>query len=148
MHVLVINVSNSDKTFRANVLLDSGLISKTLADKLNLCDGEPFLTITNAMSTKLKMHSKLVNFSGLPNFHPSCIEISNAWVVDNLNLPSHTKTKDFPHLRDIHLERTSDRGISILIGADMPELHLHRYKNWRQRLAGWIVDYARLGAYR
>ena len=35
-------------------------------------------------------------------------------------------TKDFPHLRDIDLERTSDKSISISIGADMPELHLHR----------------------
>ena len=35
-------------------------------------------------------------------------------------------TKNFPHLRDIDLERASDKGISILIGADMSELHLHR----------------------
>ena len=130
LQVLPINVSNGDKTFRANALLDSGsdstLISKTLADKLNLCGGERSLTITNVMSTKLKIKSKLVNFSVSSNFHPSRIEISNAWVVDNLNLPSYTMTKDFPHLRDIDLERTSDKSISILIGADMPELHLHR----------------------
>ena len=93
---------NGDKTFRANALLDSGsdsmLISKELADKLNLCSGERSLTITNVMSTKLKIKSKLVNFSVLPNFHPSRTEISNAWVVDNLNLPSYTMAKNFPHL--------------------------------------------------
>ena len=130
LQVLLINVSNSDKTFRANALLDSGsnstLISKTLADKLNLCGGERSLTMTNVMSTKLKIKSKLLNFSISSNFHPSRTEISNAWVVDNLNLPSYKMTKDFPHLRDIDLERTSDKGISILIGADTPELHLHR----------------------
>ena len=40
--VLLINVSNGDKTFRANALLDSSsdsmLFSKALADKLNFCD--------------------------------------------------------------------------------------------------------------
>ena len=130
MQVLSINVSNGDKTFRANTLLDSSsnstLISKTLADKLNLCGQKPSLTITNVMLKKLKIKSKLVKFSVLSNFHPPRIEISNAWVVDNLNLPSYKMTKDFSHLRDIDLERTSDKGISILIGADMPELHLHR----------------------
>ena len=35
-------------------------------------------------------------------------------------------TKDFYHLRDIDLERKSDKSVSILIGADIPELHLHR----------------------
>ena len=104
---------NDDKTFLANALLDSSsdsmLISKTLADKLNLSGGERSPTITNVMSTKLKINSKLVNFSVLSNFHPSCIEISNAWVVDNLNLPSYKMTKDFPHLPDIGLERARNK---------------------------------------
>ena len=130
LQVLPINVLNGDKIFRANVLLDTGsdstLISKTLADKINLCGGERSLTITNIMSTKLKIKSKLVNFSVTSNLHAYRIEISNAWVVDNLNLPSYKMTNDFPHLRAIDLERTSDKGTSILIGADMPELHLHR----------------------
>ena len=121
---------NGDNIFCANAFLDLGsdstLISKTLVDKLNLCSGKRSLTITNVMSTKLKIKSKLVNFLVSSNFHPSRIEISNAWVVDNLNLPSYTMTKDFPHLRDIDLERTSNKSISILISADMPELHLHR----------------------
>ena len=97
LQVLPINVSNGDKTFRANTLLDSGsdskLISKTLVDKLNTCGGERSLTITNVMSTKLKIKSKLVNLSVSSNFHPSRIEISNAWVIDNLHLPSYTMTK-------------------------------------------------------
>ena len=62
LQVLPINVSNGDKTFRANALLvsgsDSPLISKTLADKQNLCGGESTLTIT-----KLKIKSKLIKFS-------------------------------------------------------------------------------------
>ena len=35
-------------------------------------------------------------------------------------------TKNFLRLRDIDLETTSEKFISILIGADMPELHLYR----------------------
>ena len=66
MQVLTINVSNRDNFFCANALLGLGsdptLISKT-ADKLNLCGGERSLTITNVMSTKMKIKSKLVNFS-------------------------------------------------------------------------------------
>ena len=118
LQVLPINVSNGDKNFRANALLDSTLISKTLADKLNLCDGERSLNITNVMPPKLKIKSKFVNFSVSSNCHPFCIEISNAWVVDNLNLPSYTMANDCPHLRDFDLERTSDKSISILIGAE------------------------------
>ena len=78
------------------------------------------------MSTKLKIKSKLVKFLVSSNFHSSFIKISNARVVDNLNLPSYTMTRDFPHLQDIDLETTSDKSIPILIGFDMPQLHLYR----------------------
>ena len=75
LQVLPINVSKGDKSFPANAFLDSGsdstLISKTLEDKLNLFGGERSLTVTTIMSTKLKIKSKLVNFSVSPNFHPS-----------------------------------------------------------------------------
>ena len=88
MQVLPVNVSNGDKTFPADALLDSGsdstLISKT-ADKLNLCGGKRSPTISKVMSTKLKIKSKVVNFSVSSNFYPSRIEILNAWAVDNLN---------------------------------------------------------------
>ena len=50
MQILPINLSNGDKTFRANALLDLGsdstLISKTLPDKLNICGAERSLTKT------------------------------------------------------------------------------------------------------
>ena len=63
MQILPINVSNGDKTFCSDALLASGsdsiLISKVLADKLNLCGRESSLTIANAISIK----SKLVNLS-------------------------------------------------------------------------------------
>ena len=37
-------------------------------------------------------------------------------------------TKDFPNLRAIDLETTRNENISILIGADMQELHFYRIK--------------------
>ena len=58
LQVSLINVSNHNKTFPANPLLglnpDFTLISK-IAKKLNLCCTEGSLTITNVMSTKLKL---------------------------------------------------------------------------------------------
>ena len=60
--ILPINVSKGDKTFLSNALLGSGsysiLISKTLADKLNISR-----TIANVILIKLKSKSKFVNFS-------------------------------------------------------------------------------------
>ena len=148
LQVLPINVSNGDKSFPANAFLDSGsdstLISKTLEDKLNIFSVERSLTVTTIMSTKLKIKSKLENFSVSSNFHPSRWEISNAWAVDNLNLPSYAMTKDFPHLRDIYLEGTSNKKIFILMSADMPELHLYRDTRI-QRSVGLLT---RLGAHR
>ena len=87
--MLPINISNGEKTFRVNVLLDGGsdstLISKTLADKLKLPGNDLSLTVTNVLLTKSKISSKLVNFSISSSHHPSPINISNEWVVENLN---------------------------------------------------------------
>ena len=67
MQILPINVSNGDKTFCSDALLGSGsdsiLISKALADKLNICGRESSLTIANVISIKLKIKSKLLNLS-------------------------------------------------------------------------------------
>ena len=100
--------------------------------------------VTNVMSTKLKIKSKLVNFSVWSNFHPSRRKISNAWLVDNLNLLSYAMTKDFFHLRDTDLERASNKSIFIFIGADMPDPNLYRDTRV-QRSVGLLT---RLGACR
>ena len=48
------------RTFCSNALLGSGsdsiLVSKTLADKLNLCGGESSLTIANVILIKLNLN--------------------------------------------------------------------------------------------
>ena len=71
-------------------------------------------------------YSKLVNFSISSSHHPSPINISNAWAVENLNLPAYRMKNDFAHLKDIKLEQLNDRNISVLIGADEPHLHLYK----------------------
>ena len=54
------------------------------------------------------------------------IKFENVWVVDELNLmPYEIKQnfhKQFDHLKYIHFD-TSSTDVSLLIGADMPELH-------------------------
>ena len=99
----IINVSNGEKTFQVNAILDGGsdstLISKT-ADKLEFLGNDFSLTVTNVLLTKSKISSKLVNFSLSSSHHPSPINISNAWVVENLNLPAYRMKNDFAHLKD------------------------------------------------
>ena len=94
-----------------------------------------------------KIPSKLVNFSISLSHHPSPINISNAWVVENLNLPAYRMKNDFAHLRDIKLEQLHDKSISILIVADKPHLHLYtesRIGNTNEPVAllttlGWVL---------
>ena len=104
LQVLPINVSNGQKMFRVNALLEGGsdstFISKTLADKLELPGNDLSLSVTKVLLTKSKISTKLVSFSILSTHHLSPINISNAWVVKNLNLPAYRMKNDFAHLKD------------------------------------------------
>ena len=55
------------------------------------------------------------------------IKFENVWVVDELNLMPYKSNQNFheqfEHLKDIHFD-TSGTDVSLLIGADIPELHL------------------------
>ena len=143
-------VSNSDNTFCANTLdlaINFLLISKRLADKLNLC-GREHSPNNNKYNCKIKIKSKLVNFSASSNFHPFGTEISHACFVDNLNLASYSVTKDFPHAHDIDLEQKSNKNISILISVNMLELHMQGDNRIGDKVQpGGILDYLGLGAY-
>ena len=59
--------------------------------------------------------------------HPITIKFEYVWVVDELNLVPYKINqnfrKQFEHLKDINFD-TSSTDVSLLIGADMPELHL------------------------
>ena len=57
------------------------------------------------------------------------ILISDAWVVENLDLPqfkinSSRINNQWNHLQDIQIEVDTFQEISILIGADYPHLHI------------------------
>ena len=73
--------------------------------------------------------SKLVIFDISSSTHPSKLPISNAWVIDSLDLPRFRINKDtfrnrWTHLQDIEIEVDDTQEISILIGADFPQLHV------------------------
>ena len=95
--------------------------------------------------------SKLVNFQISSPSHPSKILISNAWVVENLDLSrfkiNSTINKQWNHLQDIQIEVDNSQEISILIGADYPHLHISkdvRIGNDNEPIAistllGWVL---------
>ena len=81
------------------------------------------------MSSTTKIKSKLVNFSISNGSHPGKISVKNAWIIENFNLPpnkiDNAEIKDkWPHLKDVQLNFSNTRDVSILIGADMPTLHI------------------------
>ena len=72
---------------------------------------------------------KLVHFSICSDIHPEKVQIQNAWVVEHLNLPKHEINPDhlrnkFSHLKDVDLHLSDADNVSILIGADIRELHI------------------------
>ena len=132
LQVLPVYVTDiNGKRFKANALLDFGsdstLISKTLADKLKLLGNRR--NLCNVLNHKSTLISKLVNFSICSDIHPEKVQIQNAWVVEHLNLPKHEINPDhlrnkFSHLKDVDFHLSDVDNVSILIGADIPELHI------------------------
>ena len=103
------------------------LLAQNVASYLNLNGKEQSITFSYAISQKLKVKSKLVNFSLSSKLHPLRIKFENVLVVNELNLMPYKINqnfhKQFEHLKHIHFDtRSSD--VSLLIGADMSELHL------------------------
>ena len=68
---------------------------------LNLSGQEREIQFSNTVSSKTRIKSKLVNFSTSSGSHPGKINFKNAWILENLNLPSNkicnTKIKDNGH---------------------------------------------------
>ena len=134
LQVLRVYVTDiNGKRLKFNALLDSGsdstLISKTLADKLKLLGKQHRLNLCNVLNHKSTLIWKLVNFSICSDIHPEKVQIQNAWVVEHLNLPKHEINPDhlrnkFSHLKDVDFHLSDVDNVSILIGADIPELHI------------------------
>ena len=103
---------------------------------------------------------KLVNFHISSPLHSSKIPISNAWLVENLDLPrfkinKNTIKNEWKHLQDLLIEVDISKEISILIGADFHFLHLSynvrigkemrqemRHKRWDIAILtplGWVL---------
>ena len=59
--------------------------------------------------------------------HPTRIKFENVWVGDKLNLMPYKTNQNFhrqfDHSKDIYFN-TSSTDLSLLIGAEKPELHL------------------------
>ena len=131
--VFPICVSNSSCSVKVNALLDSGsdstLVNKVLADKLKLIEEVQPLTLSNTVCTLTRTMSNLVNSQISPPSDPSKILVSNAWVVENLDLlrftfNNNTIKKQWNYLQDIQIEADNSKEISILIVADYPHLHI------------------------
>ena len=133
LQVIVVNISNKNHTVTVNALLDSGadstIIDKEVATALRLQGINCQLNLSSAISATKTLPSKLVSFLLSSSSHPNPIKLSNVWVVDDLNIPfskvSFNLTKKrLSHIQDLPLLTDSNK-ISLIIGADMPEFHLH-----------------------
>ena len=87
------------------------------------------MNLSSAISATKTLPLKLVSFQLSSSSHPNPIKLSNVWVVDDLNIPfskvSFNLTKKrLSHIQDLPLLTDSNK-ISLIIGADMPEFHLH-----------------------
>ena len=85
--------------------------------------------MSNVLNHNSTLISKLVSFSICSDIHPEKVQIQNARVVEHLNLPKHEINLDhlknkFSHLKDVHFHLSDADIVLILIGADIPELHI------------------------
>ena len=85
--------------------------------------------MSTVLNHKSNLISKLVNFSICLDIHPEQVQIQNTWVVEHLNLPKHEINPDhlknkFSHLQDVEFHLSDAENVFILIGADIPELHI------------------------
>ena len=155
LQVIPVDVTMNGKTFKANALLDAGsdatLITKDLADKLCLKGPKQILRFMNAITSSKTISSNLVSFSLSSPSHPQYITVKNAWVVEELDIPTlnislHHLSSHYPHLSNVPSTPLTEK-ISILIDAAMPELHLHlNYKLGRpsepeaiETKPGWVI---------
>ena len=130
LQALPVKESNGSQTVEVNALLDAGsdrtIITSKLADELQIKGVKKDLNISSAIAEPVTVVSRLVNFYLSSKHHPNQLEVKNAWVDNTLNLPRQKVgpndiKKRWPHL--IPLE-TSDKEISVLIRANLPQLHI------------------------
>ena len=130
MQVIPVILSNGSFKVETNALLDSEsdliLVSQDTADKLRLKRENRQFQISNVFIAQINHLRKLVEFNISSNMHPNPIKVSHSWVVPHLDLLKskiRQNIHDWPHLTDIKIP-TNNYDTTVLIGADMPQLHL------------------------
>ena len=121
LQVIPVDVAMNGKTFKANALLDAGsdatLITKDLADKLCLQGPKQNLRLMNAITSSKIVSSNLVSFSLSSPSHPQYITITNAWVVEELDIPTpkfslHHLSSQYPHLSNVPFTPLTEKNIN------------------------------------
>ena len=155
LQIIPVIVTNGVKSVKTSALLDNGsestLISKRLSDELNLAGDPKNVTLSNVMCMKSKFESKLVDFKIHSKFHSNEIDITKAWVVENLTMtPQRIDMKvlqnQHNYLKDVEIEECIHE-VNLLIGADHPLIHLYteiRSGNNNEPVAlktklGWVL---------
>ena len=117
------------KTF---ALLDSAsdisMINSELAKDLGLSGKQSLLTV-NTLSSPATMNSTCVNFAvqASDDLDSSPVWINEAWTKQGaFNCPSinASRVKNMSHLRNLHLSNVEASDVKILIGANVPRVHL------------------------
>lgn len=86
-------------------------------------------TTNLVLSHKNTFILKLSNFSIYSDIHSEKVQKQTARVIDNLNLLKHEINPDylknrFSHLQDVDFHLSDEGNLLILMGADIPELHI------------------------
>ena len=102
-----------------------------MVEELNLKGTTKTLKKGNILNNEVPYGSNLVNFFISWKQHPKAILV-NSWTVSGIELPNNklpiAQIKEkLDHLRDVELlELSSSCKFGVLLGADMPQLHLQQ----------------------
>ena len=134
LQILLVTLINDDSVVETNAILDTGsdvtLIRADAAKQLNLKGKPKSLNVCSALSNTSRIPSSTVNFHiSSTESKSEKINIDDAWVVENLNIPYDKITQkdiqNYPHLANVNLPCLNNTDVTILIGSDYPDLLLH-----------------------
>ena len=135
LQLLPVILSHGKNSVSAVAFLDSGsdssLVSKILADKLQLSGKEQNLVLSNVMSISNEIRSELASFSVSSPSQPHPFKMTNIWAVDNLRLLKQKigiedSKGSYQHFRHLDFTSIDNSDVAILIGADFPQFHSYR----------------------
>ena len=131
---------------------DVSLCSDDLVKKLGLEGFETSYSLSTVNKGSSRMKGLEVSLSVESLDGKETIEIDNAWTVSKIpvsreNIPSASQVKQWPHLSSLHLPQVSHDEVTLLIGANVPEVFwtLEERKGGRKEpyavrsLLGWTL---------